>query len=39
MDPFLSRPVQIWQCYVHALQRIDINCMEAQTSRVSLLLK
>ncbi|XP_076451476.1 nephrocystin-4-like [Babylonia areolata] len=39
MDPFLSRPIQVWQCYVHALQRVDINCIEAQTSRISLLLK
>ncbi|KAK7093407.1 nephrocystin-4-like isoform X1 [Littorina saxatilis] len=39
IDPFLSRPIQIWQCYVHALQRVDINCIEAQTSRINLLLK
>ncbi|XP_005100301.1 nephrocystin-4 isoform X2 [Aplysia californica] len=39
IDPFLSRPTQIWQCYVHALQRVDVSCVEGQTSRISLLLK
>ena len=39
IDPFLSRPIQVWQCYAHALQRVDINCIEAQTSRINLLLK
>ncbi|CAL1543175.1 unnamed protein product [Lymnaea stagnalis] len=39
LDPFLSRPAQIWQCYVHALQRVDVTCVEGQTSRIALLLK
>ncbi|KAH9490048.1 Nephrocystin-4 [Bulinus truncatus] len=39
IDPFLSRPAQIWQCYVHALQRVDVTCVEGQTSRIALLLK
>ncbi|KAJ8319810.1 hypothetical protein KUTeg_001397 [Tegillarca granosa] len=39
LDPFFSRPVQIWQFYVHALQRVDVNCTEGQTSRFSLLLR
>ncbi|ESO88791.1 hypothetical protein LOTGIDRAFT_125375, partial [Lottia gigantea] len=39
IDPFLSRPIQIWQVYVHALQRVDLACVEGQTSRFNLLLK
>lgn len=39
LDPFLSRPVQVWQIFVHALQRIDISCVEGQTSRFSLILR
>ncbi|XP_069120570.1 nephrocystin-4-like isoform X2 [Argopecten irradians] len=38
-DPFMSRPVQIWQFYVHALQRVDVACVEGQTSRFDLLLR
>lgn len=39
LDPFMARPVQIWQFYVHALQRVDVSCVEGQTSRFSLLLR
>ncbi|GFO41876.1 nephrocystin-4, partial [Plakobranchus ocellatus] len=39
IDPFLSRPAQIWQCYVHALQRVDVTCVEGQSTHVSLLLR
>ncbi|XP_060072495.1 nephrocystin-4-like isoform X2 [Ylistrum balloti] len=38
-DPFMTRPVQIWQFYVHALQRVDVACVEGQTSRFDLLLR
>ncbi|XP_021379713.1 nephrocystin-4-like isoform X2 [Mizuhopecten yessoensis] len=38
-DPFMARPVQIWQFYVHALQRVDVACVEGQTSRFDLLLR
>lgn len=38
-DPFLSRPIQIWQVFSHALQRVDVACVEGQTSRFSLLLR
>ncbi|XP_050411736.1 nephrocystin-4 isoform X2 [Patella vulgata] len=39
VDPFLSRPIQIWQVYVHALQRVDVSCVEGQTTRLALTLK
>ncbi|WAR15221.1 NPHP4-like protein, partial [Mya arenaria] len=39
LDPFMARPVQIWQFYVHALQRVDVSAVEGQTSRFSLLLR
>ncbi|XP_033763322.1 nephrocystin-4-like isoform X5 [Pecten maximus] len=38
-DPFMTRPVQVWQFYVHALQRVDVACVEGQTSRFDLLLR
>nr|CAB3264424.1 nephrocystin-4 [Phallusia mammillata] len=38
-DSFLAVPVQIWQFYVHALQRVDVNCVLGQTSRFSLVLR
>ncbi|XP_002122811.2 nephrocystin-4 [Ciona intestinalis] len=38
-DPFLAIPAQIWSFYVHALQRVDVNCVLGQTSRFSLVLR
>ncbi|XP_013402548.1 nephrocystin-4 isoform X2 [Lingula anatina] len=38
-DPFLSKPLQIWQFFVHSLQRVDATCVEGQTSRFSLILR
>lgn len=38
-DPFFSHPVQIWQLYIHALQKVDVSCVEGQTSRFNLLLR
>ncbi|XP_077998235.1 nephrocystin-4-like [Glandiceps talaboti] len=38
-DQFLSHPVQTWQFYIHALQRVDISSVEGQTSRFSLILR
>lgn len=26
-DPWLASPAQIWQVYVHYLQRMDLNCV------------
>ncbi|KAK3594431.1 hypothetical protein CHS0354_000253 [Potamilus streckersoni] len=37
LDSFLSKPVQIWQIYAHALQRVDVAAVEGQTSRFSLI--
>ncbi|KAL5014616.1 hypothetical protein ScPMuIL_008886 [Solemya velum] len=38
-DPFLSHPLQIWQVFSHALQRVDVTGVEGQISRFSLLLR
>ena len=35
----MSKPDQIWQFYVHALQRVDVNCVEGQSTRLSLILR
>ena len=38
-DAFLSRPIQLWQFCVHAMQRVDVSCIEGQTSRFTLILR
>lgn len=38
-DPFLSKPLQIWQIYTHALQRVYVSAIEGQTSRFTLVLR
>ncbi|XP_064643236.1 nephrocystin-4-like isoform X3 [Lineus longissimus] len=38
-DLFLSKPIQIWQFFIHSLQRVDVTCTEGQTSRFSLILR
>ncbi|XP_022085519.1 nephrocystin-4-like isoform X2 [Acanthaster planci] len=37
--PYLSKPLQTWQFYIHSLQRVDVSCVEGQTSRQSLILR
>ncbi|KAK2557771.1 Nephrocystin-4 [Acropora cervicornis] len=39
IDPFLTEPCQTWQIYVHSLQRIDMNAVEGQSSRLSVILR
>ncbi|NXB88901.1 NPHP4 protein, partial [Vidua chalybeata] len=38
-DAWLAAPVQIWQFYLHSLQRLDVACMAGQLTRLSLLLR
>ncbi|NWS34003.1 NPHP4 protein, partial [Polioptila caerulea] len=38
-DPWLAAPVQIWQFYLHSLQRLDVACTAGQLTRLSLLLR
>nr|XP_039250329.1 nephrocystin-4-like [Styela clava] len=38
-DAFISAPIQIWQFYIHALQRVDVNSVLGQTTRLALVLK
>ncbi|XP_071431963.1 nephrocystin-4 isoform X2 [Pithys albifrons albifrons] len=37
-DAWLAAPVQIWQFYLHSLQRLDVACSVGQLTRLSLLL-
>lgn len=39
IDPFMTDPCQIWQLYVHSLQRIDMSAVEGQSSRLSVILR
>ncbi|KAF1562628.1 Nephrocystin-4, partial [Eudyptes schlegeli] len=39
MDAWLAAPVQIWQFYLHSLQRLDVSCTAGQLTRLSLLLR
>ncbi|XP_061457406.1 nephrocystin-4 isoform X2 [Rhineura floridana] len=38
-DPWLATPTQIWQFYLHSLQRVDISCVTGQLTRLSLVLR
>ncbi|KAM6312701.1 LOW QUALITY PROTEIN: nephrocystin-4 [Podargus strigoides] len=38
-DTWLAAPIQIWQFYLHSLQRLDVSCTAGQLSRLSLLLR
>ncbi|XP_031987671.1 nephrocystin-4 [Corvus moneduloides] len=38
-DTWLAAPVQIWQFYLHSLQRLDVACTAGQLTRLSLLLR
>lgn len=38
-DTWLAAPVQIWQFYLHSLQRLDVTCTAGQLTRLSLLLR
>ncbi|NXQ57518.1 NPHP4 protein, partial [Anthoscopus minutus] len=39
MDAWLAAPAQIWQFYLHSLQRLDVACTAGQLTRLSLLLR
>ncbi|XP_008935433.1 PREDICTED: nephrocystin-4, partial [Merops nubicus] len=39
MDAWLAVPVQIWQFYLHSLQRLDVSCLPGPPPRLSLLLR
>ncbi|XP_074655528.1 nephrocystin-4-like isoform X2 [Tubulanus polymorphus] len=38
-DPYMSKPLQIWQFFVHSLQRVDVTCIEGQMNKFSLILR
>uniref|UniRef100_A0A670IKP8 Nephrocystin 4 n=1 Tax=Podarcis muralis TaxID=64176 RepID=A0A670IKP8_PODMU len=38
-DPWLAAPTQIWQFYLHSLQRVDVSCITGQLTRLSLVLR
>jgi len=39
MDAAMSRPLMIWQVFVHAMQRVDVAAVEGQTTRLTLMLR
>ncbi|XP_078414346.1 nephrocystin-4 isoform X3 [Cetorhinus maximus] len=39
IDPWLAVPIQIWQFYIHSLQRIDVNCVVGELTQLSLVLR
>ncbi|XP_077167305.1 nephrocystin-4 isoform X1 [Paroedura picta] len=38
-DPWLAVPTQIWQFYLHSLQRVDVGCVTGQLTHLSLVLR
>ncbi|GAB1606074.1 Hypothetical predicted protein, partial [Argonauta hians] len=36
---FQSQPIQIWEVIIHALQRVDVVCVEGQSAKFSLILR
>ena len=38
-DSFTAKPAQVWQFYVHSMQRVDVACSEGQSSQFSLILR
>lgn len=38
-DQYLAVPLEIWQVYVHSMQRVDVSCLLGQVSRFSLILR
>ncbi|XP_064137216.1 nephrocystin-4 isoform X3 [Loxodonta africana] len=38
-DRWLVAPIQIWQIYLHSLQRVDVSCITGQLTRLSLVLR
>uniref|UniRef100_A0A8C5F113 Nephrocystin 4 n=1 Tax=Gopherus evgoodei TaxID=1825980 RepID=A0A8C5F113_9SAUR len=38
-DAWLAAPFQIWQFYLHSLQRVDVSCITGQLTRLSLVLR
>ncbi|XP_028849286.1 nephrocystin-4 isoform X2 [Denticeps clupeoides] len=39
IDHWMAAPAQIWQVYVHFLQRVDISCVAGQLTHQSLVLR
>ncbi|NXD10950.1 NPHP4 protein, partial [Nothocercus nigrocapillus] len=38
-DAWLAAPIQMWQFYVHSVQRVDVSCVAGQLSRLRVLLR
>ncbi|NXA52003.1 NPHP4 protein, partial [Nothocercus julius] len=38
-DAWLAAPIQMWQFYVHSVQRVDVSCVAGQLSRLHVLLR
>uniref|UniRef100_A0A8D0GYU7 Nephrocystin 4 n=1 Tax=Sphenodon punctatus TaxID=8508 RepID=A0A8D0GYU7_SPHPU len=38
-DTWLAVPIQMWQFYLHSLQRVDVSCVTGQLTHLSLVLR
>ncbi|CAF3451554.1 unnamed protein product [Rotaria sp. Silwood1] len=38
-DGFLHRPINVWQFQIHAVKRLDLTCVQYQTTAATLLLR
>ena len=38
-DAFNAKPIQVWELWIHALQRYDVTCLEGETCRFSLVIR
>ncbi|CAF1495816.1 unnamed protein product [Adineta ricciae] len=38
-DGFLHRPINVWQFQIHAVKRLDLTCIQYQTTTATLLLR
>ncbi|CAF1595635.1 unnamed protein product, partial [Didymodactylos carnosus] len=37
-DSFMHKPTLVWQFYIHAVKRMDLQCIQSQTTRATLVL-
>ncbi len=38
-DGFLHKPINVWQLQIHAVKRLDVTCIQYQTTTSTLLLR
>jgi len=38
-DGYLHKPITVWQFQIHAVKRLDLTCVQFQTTTATLLLR